>query len=181
MNNGQNNCQQQGKESHGDESGTTTANNNYGSSPLTRSASGPRTRQGKERSKYNALKYGVFSKVVVLKDEPKAEFEDMLNGLIDYFHPEGEFEGILVDKLAVQFWRQRRLIIADSKADIRKDAGLVELGYGLDPSPPPWDLYLRYETTIDRSIDRTLTQLERHQRMRLGQSVPPPIKVDVSS
>ncbi len=45
---------------------------------------GPRTQQGKERSKHNALKYGIFSKVVVLKGESQAEFEDLLNGLRNY-------------------------------------------------------------------------------------------------
>ena len=46
-------------------------------------------------------------------------------------------------------------------------------------SPQPHRL-LRYEASLERSFDRTLTQLERLQRMRLGQLVPPPLKVDIS-
>jgi hypothetical protein len=31
---------------------------------------GPQTRHGKQNSKQNALKHGIFSKVVLLRDEP---------------------------------------------------------------------------------------------------------------
>ena len=39
---------------------------------------------------------------------------------------------------------------------------------------------LRYEANLNREIDRTLRQLERLQRMRQGQPVPPSIQVEVS-
>jgi len=175
--------QQQGKDFSGDGSGETTVKNGETSSSLIRGATGPRTQQGKERSKHNALKYGIFSKVVVLKTESKAEFEDMLNGLSNYHQPEGTLEEILVEKLAALFWRERRLILADSRADIgnQDQPGLIVKGFEFETPAPAWDLFLRYETTLDRAIDRTLAQLERYQRMRLGHPVPPPINVNVSS
>lgn len=43
------------------------------------------------------------------------------------------------------------------------------------------DRLIRYEVHLNRELDRTLSQLERLQRIRLGQSVPSPIKVDISS
>jgi hypothetical protein len=43
------------------------------------------------------------------------------------------------------------------------------------------ELLLPYEGGIERQFDRTLTQLERVQRMRLGQPVPPPAKLEVST
>ena len=42
------------------------------------------------------------------------------------------------------------------------------------------DRFQRYEASLDRSFDRTLSQLERLQRVRSGQPVLPAIKVDVS-
>jgi hypothetical protein len=36
---------------------------------------------------------------------------------------------------------------------------------------------MRYETSLDRSFDRTLKQLERLQRMRSGQPVLPKLEV----
>jgi len=55
---------------------------------LIRRATGPRTRQGKARSKRNALKHGVFAKDVVLPDESDAEFHALLDGLRNDFQPE---------------------------------------------------------------------------------------------
>ena len=40
-----------------------------GSTSIVRKATGPRTQQGKDRSKHNAVKHGIFSKVVVLKGD----------------------------------------------------------------------------------------------------------------
>jgi hypothetical protein len=138
---------------------------------------GPKTQQGKETSRQNSLKHGIFStKVVVLKRESEAEFEDLLDGLRTYFQPEGTLEEILVEKLAALFWRERRLIIADAEADIGNGMDFLAL-----KQSPEWDILLRYETTLDRAIDRTLAQLERYQRIRLGHPVPPPINVNVSS
>jgi hypothetical protein len=48
------------------------------------------------------------------------------------------------------------------------------------PEAPQLERLLRYEGSLERCIDPTLMQLERHQQMRLGQPVPPPIKVSVS-
>jgi hypothetical protein len=45
---------------------------------------------------------------------------------------------------------------------------------------PSTDKILRYETTIERQLYRALNQLERLQRQRLGDAVPPPISIDLS-
>ena len=273
------------------------------------------------RSKYNALKHGIFSKVVLLNDESRSEFDSLLNGLVEDFKPGGTLEDILVEKLAMLLWRHRRLVTAEA-AEIRMgneflewdedcrqaesanlisgievkydggliqqianpivlerclellrelqdgiredgfssdtDLGLLEMLYGKDaganwretlcgtykiwsgtadcseevrqqngyaspkdceikflteveaeikrlmkhqrartavnssktnldkvrrsvPDAPAMDRLLRYEASIERMFDRTLSQLERLQRMRLGQPVPPAIKLDVSS
>jgi hypothetical protein len=49
------------------------------------------------------------------------------------------------------------------------------------PEGPQLERLLKYEASINREIDRILTQLERLQRMRLGQLVSSPIKLDISS
>jgi len=48
------------------------------------------------------------------------------------------------------------------------------------PEGPQADRLLRYEAALSREIDRTLNQLERIQRMRLGQPVPPPINLNIT-
>lgn len=49
------------------------------------------------------------------------------------------------------------------------------------PTSPGLDQLLRYSTALDRQFDRTLSQLERAQRLRRGQPVAPRIDVNVSS
>jgi hypothetical protein len=49
------------------------------------------------------------------------------------------------------------------------------------PDSPRFDRLLRYSTNLERTFDRTLSQLERAQRIRLGQPVVPRIDVNVLS
>ncbi len=96
--------------SPGNKAGKATALNFAPSSSSTRRATGPRTLQGKERSKFNARKHGLFSKAVLLQDESPAEYDALLNGLIENLQPQGKLERVLVENLATLLWRKRRLL-----------------------------------------------------------------------
>jgi hypothetical protein len=50
----------------------------------------------------------------------------------------------------------------------------------LVPPPAVSERLLRYETHLSREFDRTLSQLERLQRMRLGLPIVPPINLRLS-
>ncbi len=140
---------------------------------------GPRTQQGKDKSKLNALKHGIFSRTVVLKGEPRTEFNCLLSGLRYDLKPEGTLEELLVDKLAAIVWRLRRLFILDKERPLN-GPGFADLAF--NPSEAPsLDLLLRCETNLERAFDRTLNQLERLQRIRKGQPVLPTLDVSVSS
>jgi len=84
-----------------------------------RRATGPRTPQGKERSKKNATKHGIFSTAVLLPRESRAEFDLLHAGLWEALQPEGKLEEVLVEKLAAVLWRHRRLLLTEA-AEIRK-------------------------------------------------------------
>src|ERR1700693_580859 len=99
-------------------SSEATSGNRGSSSSVDRKSTGPRTAQGKERSKHNALRHGIFAKVVVLPGESQREFDALLNGLRNDFQPVGTFESCLVETLAITWSRQRRLLIAEG-AEIR--------------------------------------------------------------
>jgi hypothetical protein len=49
------------------------------------------------------------------------------------------------------------------------------------PDAPQSERLIRYETTLEKAFDRTLNQLERLQRIRKGQSLPPTPNVNVST
>jgi hypothetical protein len=48
------------------------------------------------------------------------------------------------------------------------------------PSPEVLDKIMRYATFLERQLYRAMNQLERVQRMRLGEAVPPPLTMEVS-
>ena len=47
------------------------------------------------------------------------------------------------------------------------------------PEGEDLDRLLKYETAIERQLYKALNQLERMQRHRAGDNVPPPIKIDL--
>lgn len=61
-----------------------------------------------------------------------------------------------------------------------RDRNRLQATTALVPRQEVADRLQRYEGSLDRSFDRTLSQLERLQRLRLGQPVPPALRVDVS-
>jgi hypothetical protein len=280
-------------------------------------ATGPRTKAGKQRASRNALKHGIFAKVVALDGESNGEYQKIWSELRADRKPQGAQEELWVEKLALDFWRLSRLYRAEVgavqkhrllfewnnksirtepvedlvipvqgllrnsdnryalrqsimllnalRSNLEKDGineqrdqhsllllfgqrgefafhfdiyelyqGAVfgsqitdeereafgspsqeayqkelikridqeierlqqyesdkesmetarhqaELLYRSIPDSKDLETLMRYEATIQRSIDRGLTQLERLQRMRLGEPVMPPIKLDVSS
>jgi hypothetical protein len=75
-------------------------------------STGPRTAQGKGRSKLNALKHGLLSKVTLLKGESPTEYNSLLNGLLDDWLPQGKSETLDVEDLAAVWWNKRRLFQA---------------------------------------------------------------------
>jgi len=85
-----------------------------------RHSTGPRTEQGKNNSRLNALKHGVLASQGVITmiegREPRDEFEAMVDGLAEDFQPVGTFEQLLVQEIAACFWRKRRLLRFESRA-----------------------------------------------------------------
>ena len=47
------------------------------------------------------------------------------------------------------------------------------------PSPSATDKLQRYEAHVDRQLSRSMDQLERLQRRRKGENVPPPLNVNL--
>jgi hypothetical protein len=163
--------------------------------------SGPRTPQGKLRAKYNRIHNGIFARIVLTGEpfrESKKDYAALLAALRDDIRPVGALQELLVEKLAFVVLRQSRVYKVDARI-APLFFGAIEKGLTEKPSPPvtelmDWnnevamirkdsspELLLRYETSLERQFDRILTQLERLQRIRSGQPVPPPVKVEVST
>ena len=75
-------------------------------------STGPRTEAGKVRSARNSLKHGLLAKEVVITAGEGAEdqqvFDALLSDFIEQYAPDGPLEEMLVEKIAVCYWRLRR-------------------------------------------------------------------------
>jgi hypothetical protein len=83
---------------------------------------GPQTRHGKQNSKQNALKHGIFSKQLILDGERRADFEKLYQGLREYWQPEGMMEDLNVYDLAVLYFRAHRIVPAENAMIARSPA-----------------------------------------------------------
>jgi hypothetical protein len=68
-------------------------------------STGPRTAEGKARSRQNALKHGLTAKCPVLPSEDPAEFTAFVDALFEDLTPCGATEALLVDQISVTAWR----------------------------------------------------------------------------
>ena len=62
----------------------------------------------------NALKHGLAAKTVVIRGEDPREFEAMRSALVRDFAPKTTYAELLVDRLAANFWRLRRIPIFEA-------------------------------------------------------------------
>jgi hypothetical protein len=70
---------------------------------------GPKTAEGKARSRLNAIKHGMRAAMhVVLPDEHAVEFHTLQEALLDELAPEGALQLVLARRVAVAAWRLAR-------------------------------------------------------------------------
>lgn len=76
-------------------------------------STGPNTDAGKAVVAGNAIKHGVLSSKLVLADESNKEYQDLFHGLCQSLCPVGTLELTIIEKIAINMWRQRRLVRAE--------------------------------------------------------------------
>ena len=79
-------------------------------------STGAKTSEGKAIVAQNAIKHGLLSHKLILGEEDLDCWKILLNGLVETFLPVGMIEQLLVEKIAISFWRQRRLVGAEVAA-----------------------------------------------------------------
>ena len=163
-------------------------------------AGGVKTEQGKSVSRYNALKHGILKEVV--SDYEQDIYEGIIEQLDEQFQPVGVLEKMLVDRIGVYYIKlyraakaeneymrstlnPRKVTIKDLIPTMSFSEEVVE-NEGYRPTlsniavETLSDTYLRYETTIENRLYKALHELQRIQSVRNGESVPPPVAIDVS-
>jgi hypothetical protein len=94
--------------------GTTSAKKIEANRQNAQSSTGPKTVEGKKTVSCNARKHGLLAKEIVITTgdgkEDQAEFDVMLAELRDTYHPIGIAEDLLVQELAISYWRSARAL-----------------------------------------------------------------------
>lgn len=152
-------------------------------------STGPRSATGKARSSRNALKHGLTAVTwTVLPDENAGQYTALLDRLTEDLAPANEVERLLVERIAQLTWRLHRagrLETALMSYQIGKasESSLFadffdkttepqnQLGLAVTRMIAALPLLTRYEGSIEKSLYRALTDLERRQEAR-GPTLP---------
>ncbi|MEK7346438.1 MAG: hypothetical protein AAB176_12175 [Pseudomonadota bacterium] len=129
---------------------TDTASTDTSTAPLITTADP--SPQPYEVVRFNALKHGILSRYTVLSHESHADYESLVNSLMDEHLPAGATEQHLIEELASVIWRKRRVLLAEG-ATINK--GLKESARSAKtviPAAAPFEMGLSGEKTDIRNL-----------------------------
>ncbi len=150
-------------------------------------------------TRFNATKQGLLAVGITELDNAEG-YRNILSDLMREKTPVGAIETFLVESAAIEMvrWlRARRLEAECITGELNppthspglSDLLLLDGGEVLDPGLPAaisaeaaqkLVTFQRYESTFANRFFRILHELERWQRMRLGERLPAPVAVDIS-
>src|SRR5215211_71824 len=72
-------------------------------------STGPKTPEGKDAVRLNALRHGLLSQDILLPGEDEEALRELDEHLRDELQPVGELESLFVDRIISAYWRLQRL------------------------------------------------------------------------
>jgi hypothetical protein len=153
-------------------------------------STGPRTPEGKARSRRNGLQHGLTAKTCMLDDEDPDGLTDLLDEIREKFDPRDTDEDFLTERMAKARFKYNRIMSIE--------AGIFNLRLSVDQAPKEiteahglngqraWaymrdanggnalSKLARYETSLLREYDRSRQELEKLQT-RAARPAPPPL------
>jgi hypothetical protein len=123
-------------------------------------STGPKTPEGKEKSKLNAVKHGLTSRYFpALIEAGTAEWEELeavRRDLVNHCQPVGPVEELLLEKVIIEYMRYRRLVEREQVLCVHNRGFYLEIV----------DKLTRYQTAINRQLYEAMKELERVQAKR---------------
>ncbi len=129
---------------------------------------GPKTPAGKAKSSQNAIKHGIFAKVIVLRNENADLFEQLTQDFVRRFEPRDGVELAIVEQMVAATWRLSRCW------ELQTQTMNLELEKDQDPdnenlkarsfhatigNSPAMQLLHRFENSYERIINRAIRTL----------------------
>jgi hypothetical protein len=139
-------------------------------------STGPKTPAGKGRSSQNRMTHGLLSRQVLLREEDPDRFREVWGALWEELRPQGELETYLAARIVSGIWRMNRIVRIEAQLfneaplrAVEPEAGIGKI-FRLDCAHGgnAFAKLLRYETAIDRGIQRAYRQLATVQAARLA-------------
>ena len=124
-------------------------------------STGPRTDEGKARVSQNALRHGLTARHLVIRDDERQEYADLLNSLSSELDPQGAVETVAFHELLHAAWSLHRFRRIEAEAS----RGSVE--DFTDPATTTvLDRLTRYQSRAQRAWQRALHELRVLQTNR---------------
>ncbi len=143
-------------------------------------STGPRSIEGKAITAKNAIKHGIFARELVVSDgdgkENREEYDKLFQQLVEDLNPEGQMEVLLVEKIAVNYWRLKRLVRYET-GEIRQlldnfrekaleryysDSGFDFLGMGSKRKYRPAMEYYDYDDEVtEEEIEEQTSKIDK--------------------
>ncbi|VVB55113.1 Uncharacterised protein [uncultured archaeon] len=147
---------------------------------------GVKTGEGKNISKYNAIKHGILCQEILLEGEDEQSLIELGEKMRSELKPETEIELLLVDRIVANAWRLKR-VLRGEKEMIKVNMSEIWVGksnFGASLAhdfikSETYNKLTRYETSIERGIYKALHELQRLQAQRKGDNPPLPVAIDV--
>ena len=156
---------------------------------------GVKTPEATALTRLNARKHGIFASALTQYDQE--ELHAIYDRLAGHIKPVGPVEDMLVEKLALTYLRLQRCARAEAEYHIltwerdmddfavNRWATKVRLNMHATTFKHSYfetsvNTFARYDTGLTNQMIRLLHEIERLQRMRLGENVLPPVAADVA-
>lgn len=130
-------------------------------------STGPKTTEGKGKSKQNSLKHGFFSRPALPAGEEGDKlwlgYSDLVAGIREYYDPVGFMEEVLTEKIVTETIRFSRFLAFE--ADYVGKRQLFQLDCV--------DRILRFQSAINRQLFQSMHELEQLQKIRKANTLSP--------
>ena len=148
-----------------------------------RLSTGPKTVEGRNRSRMNALRHGLTGQVTTMTEEERTAHEQFSQALIRSLAPEGAMETQLAQRVATDSWRLNRASAIEENLfalglhqnsgdlfpdDEQVDAALTTARVFIQRSHE-FHLLTLYQQRLNRAIQQNLAMLQSLQAARLAQ------------
>jgi hypothetical protein len=77
-------------------------------------STGPKTKEGKDKSAMNSIKYGIYSDKFLIKGEKKEDFDEYSNSFINWLNPNNPVLFDMVSQIIASGWFAKRYMIVES-------------------------------------------------------------------